>query len=178
MRYFVLTLLPIMALFLQSTFFSFYSINGVIPDLVLIFAVFFALFNGPVRGAFYGYLCGLLEDLFLGRLIGVNALAKALTAYIIGRLQGTVFKENLMVGVLGVFLATVVNSFLVLILNLAWLNGAFLSLNILKMVAWQIVYNIFLAIPVYIWYYKAVHFGVLKQGEERINEIIQIRKKT
>lgn len=177
MRYFVLTILPVMALFLQSTFFGFYSISGVIPDLVLILVVFFALFNGPVQGAIYGYLCGLLEDLFLGRLIGVNALSKALTAYIIGRLQGNVFKENLLVGVLGVLLATFINSFFVLVLSFAALDGFPLDFDIFKITAFQIVYNLFLAVPVYVWYYNAAHFGVLKQGGDRFNEISKIRKK-
>lgn len=167
MKYFVLLILPIMALFLQSTFFSFYSINGIIPDLVLIFVVFFALFNGAEKGAVYGYLCGLLEDLFLGRLIGMNALAKALTAYVVGRLQSNVFKENLVVGVLGVFLATLMNIFFLFILSFAKFSAFHFDLNILKVLLFQSLYNLFLAVPIYTWYYNASHTGVLRHGGER-----------
>ncbi|MBO8158786.1 rod shape-determining protein MreD [Thermosyntropha sp.] len=167
MRYFVLFVLPVMAIFLQSTLFGFYNINGVVPDLVLIFVIFFALFNGAEKGAVYGYLCGLLEDLFLGRFVGFNALSKALTAYIAGRLQGNVFKENIMVGALGVFLATILNGLFLFLLS--FIGPIFLNIdfNMLKMLLLQSLYNLFLAVPVYIWYYNASNSGVLRHGGER-----------
>ena len=66
--------------------------------MVLVLVIFYAIFNGANRGTVYGVMCGLLEDLYMGRFIGINAISKGVTAYVIGRLQGNVFKENLMIG--------------------------------------------------------------------------------
>ena len=107
MRILVLILLPWLAIFLQSTIFSFYTIKGTTPDLVLVFVTFFALFNTAKKGSGYAFFCGLLEDLYMGRFIGLNALSKGLTAYIVGKVQGNVFKENIFVGVLGVLVAMI-----------------------------------------------------------------------
>ena len=77
-------LLPFLAVFLQSTVFGFYSIGGSLPDMVLVFVVFFSVINGAASGTAYGFLCGLLEDLYLGRFIGLNAISKALTGFLVG----------------------------------------------------------------------------------------------
>ncbi|MEN6348573.1 MAG: rod shape-determining protein MreD [Syntrophomonas sp.] len=167
MRYLVLFLLPNLALFLQSTLFSAYSIKGIIPDLVLVFVVFFAIFNGTRKGTIYGFACGLLEDLYVGRFIGINALSKAITAYIIGRLQGNVFKENLMVGVIGVLVSTIINSLFLIILSLPVTNLYLLDLNIIISIAFQCIYNVLLAAPIYVWYYNSSWNGFLKLTGER-----------
>ena len=113
MRYLMLFFLPVMALFLQSTLFGVYSIKNTLPDLLLVFVIFYALLSDARNAAKYGFFCGLLEDLLLGRFIGMNALSKGLTAYIIGVLQGSVFNENLAVGMLSVLLGTLLNYFFV-----------------------------------------------------------------
>ena len=59
---------------------------------------------GRGLGTIYGLLCGSLEDLYLGRFIGVNALSKAFTAYLVGHFQDRVFKENILVALIAVFL--------------------------------------------------------------------------
>ncbi len=167
MRYFVLGLLPFMAIFLQSTFFSTYSINDALPDLVLIFVVFFAFLNGEKKGAGYGFLCGLFEDLYLGRFIGVSAISKAVTGYIIGRLQVRFFNENLLVGLMVVFIGTVLNSFFMFILGWSAFSVFNLDASIISGAIYQSLYNILLAVPIYIWYYNSSQRGVLSLTGER-----------
>ncbi len=167
MRYFVLGLLPFMAIFLQSTFFSTYSINDALPDLVLIFVVFFAFLNGERKGAGYGFLCGLFEDLYLGRFIGVSALSKALTGYIIGRLQVRFFNENLLVGLMIVFMGTILNSLFMFILGWSVFSVFNLDTSIISGAIYQSIYNVILAVPIYIWYYNSTQKGVLSLTGER-----------
>lgn len=168
MRYIILILLPFISIFLQTTVFSSFSMKGNIPDLVLIFVVFFALLNGSARNAaVYGFLCGLLEDLYIGRFIGLNALSKGITAYIIGILEGRVFKENLFVGIISVMIGTFINSLCLLILSLISYNVFHLDINIFPSIGYQTIYNILLAIPIYAWYYHSTKRGLLRPVGER-----------
>ncbi|MDD2619178.1 MAG: rod shape-determining protein MreD [Syntrophomonadaceae bacterium] len=170
MRYFLLLILPVLAIFFQSTLFNSYSIKGTIPDIVLIFVVFYSLLNNSSKGAAYGFLCGLLEDLYMGRFIGINALSKALTAYAIGRLQGNVFKENILVGVIAVLMGTVINSLLLVGISLAVSDIYNIDAGLFISIFLQCVYNSIIAVPAYIWYYNSSHNGWLRNTGENLNE--------
>ena len=161
-RYIILALLPFMAIFFQSTLFSFYSIRGTIPDLVLMFVVFFALINGERQGIIYGFLCGLLEDLYMGRLIGLNALCKAIVGYSLGKMQGNVFKENMLVGFLGVLTGTFINSLVMLILIILVSGAPTVEHDFLVKILFQCLYNLLLSVPIYFWYFNSSHNGLLK----------------
>jgi len=162
LRILVLVLLPWLAIFLQSTIFSFYNIKGTTPDLVLVFVTFFALFNSAKKGSGYAFFCGLLEDLYMGRFIGLNALSKGLTAYIVGKVQGNVFKENIFVGVLGVLVATVLNSLFLFLISIMVFDVFHIDTGMLYHILYQAVYNTIVAIPLYVWYYNSSNSGVLR----------------
>jgi len=167
MRYFVLSLLPFMAIFLQSTLFSSYSIKDALPDLVLIFVIFYAFINGEKKGLVYGFLCGLFEDIYMGRFIGINALSKGLTACVIGRLQVRFYNDNLLVSIIAVFIGTLLNSLFMLILGLSAFKVFNVNIFIIKDVLFQSMYNMVLSVPLYIWYYNSSQKGVLSLNGER-----------
>src|SRR5665647_672452 len=164
MRNFILVLLPVLALFLQTTFFRSYPLHGTVPDLILIVVVFHALFNGAFKGTIYGVICGLLEDLYVGRFIGINAVSKGVTAYLVGRLQGNVFKDNVLVGVIAVVVGTLLNSSLLFILSLASFEVFNLDRSILTSLFYQGIYNAVIAIPIYYWYYHSANRGILRES--------------
>jgi len=165
MRYFMQIILPFLAIFLQTTLFRSYSLFGEIPDVVLILVIFYALFNGARKGTIYGVFFGLLEDLYVGRFIGVNAIGKGITAYVIGRLQGNVFKENPVVGLIGVVGGTLLNSSVLLIIYLIRTKG--FDESILLGTLFQIIYNTLISIPMYVWYYRSSNHGLLRETVER-----------
>jgi rod shape-determining protein MreD len=166
-RFIVLALLPLLAIFFQSTLFASYSIKGVVPDLVLVFAIFYALLNGAGKGARYGLLCGLLEDLYTGRFIGMNAVSKSVTAYIIGRMQHRVFTENVAVGILGVVIGSLLNAVLLLIIALVYFTAFNLTISFLINALYQVIYNVLLTTPIYLWYYQSSKRGLLKETGDR-----------
>ena len=168
MRYILLAILPFLAIFLQSTFFRAYTINGAVPDMVLVFVIFYALLNGGNKGAVYGFFCGLLEDLYMGRFIGINAISKAITAYIVGRLQGRVFEENVAVGIIGVILGSVINGSLLFILALIFFDIFHIDRTIIINIFFQTCYNTLITTPIYIWYYQSSKRGLLKETGERL----------
>ncbi len=161
MRYFALFLLPFLSIFLQSTFFSSFSIKDSIPDLVLVFVVFYALLYGEMKGCMYGFFCGLLEDLYTGRFVGVNAIAKGITALIIGRLQGRFFRENLLVGMVFVFVGTVINALIMVIFGLTAFIVFNIDISLIRNILYQSLYNVMLSAPLYIWFYNSSDRGIL-----------------
>lgn len=163
MRYVVLLFLPILAIFLQSTFFHAYSIKGTVPDIVLIFVIFYALLNGAGKGTIYGLLCGLLEDLYTGRFIGISAISKAITAFAVGKLQGNVFKENILVAITAVVVGTLINSVLLLLLALISFKLFKIDSHIFLEMLFQVIYNTLITAPVYIWYYHSSRRGLLRE---------------
>ena len=167
MRYLIHFLLPFFAVFLQSTVFGFYSIKGTLPDMVLVFVVFFSIVNGAAKGTVYGFLCGLLEDLYLGRFIGINAISKALTGFMVGKLQGGFFRENVMVGAIAVVLGTLLNAAALLVLSRIAFPSFHIDTQFALGVFYQIIYNVILAAPLYGWYYRSSRIGLLRLSREK-----------
>lgn len=152
MTFLVLVLLSVIGLILQSTIFNDLSIAGVKPDFILIFIVFYSIIRGHKKGAAAGFVLGLMEDIYLGRFIGMNALAKGLTAFAAGWLTRGAFSENLFVPIITTFLSTLFNNFIFLILGkTAGLQWA-MSLWLWKAVPIAI-YNTCLVPFMYSWFY-------------------------
>jgi len=137
LRFILLALLPLLAIFLQSTLFASYSIKGVVPDMVLVFVIFYALLNGAEKGARYGLICGLLEDLYTGRFIGMNALSSLL------------------------------NACLFFILAFAYFAVFNIDRSLFINIIYQSFYNVVITTPIYLWYYQSSKRGLLKETGER-----------
>lgn len=135
--------------------------------MLLILVIFFCLLGPRKKAPLYGFCCGLFEDLFMGRFIGLNAVSKAVTAFLMSYLQEKVFKENILVGMLAVLIGTVLNSGLVLLLSLFKFKGIHWDGSTLTTIAFQTLYNALLSGPLYIWYYNSTHYGVLRDTEVR-----------
>ena len=166
MRYLLLAVFPALAIYLQSTLFHHIPAVHVIPDLVLVCTVFCALLNGGIRGGIYGICCGILEDLYLGRGIGINILCKGIIGYLLGRTYKQINPESPWAGALGVLAGGILNavlfSFFVAVLDLYTMEIEF----ILKTFFIQILYQTILSIPLYIGYYHSHTQGWLKPAEE------------
>jgi rod shape-determining protein MreD len=103
----------------------------------------------------------------MGRFIGVNALSKGITGFIIGRLQVRYFNENLLVGLLVVLIGTVLNSLFMLALGLSTFKIFNLDTSIISASIFQSLYNLLLAVPIYILYYNSFQQGLLNSTGER-----------
>lgn len=124
MRYVLLFFTAFLGILLQDTVFNAISIAEGKPDFILILVVFFALFHGSVQGGLLGMLFGLIEDLMTGRFIGLNAICKGLTGFIVGQLSGRLYKNNFLLPVITIFMSTFLFSVFYLIC------GSIIGLNI------------------------------------------------
>lgn len=83
-----LALLIVAAVVLQTTLFSAgLRVAGVRPDLLLVLTIAVAYYEGSERGAAFGFVAGLVIDLFLTTPLGLSALSFALVGYAAGRVQ-------------------------------------------------------------------------------------------
>jgi rod shape-determining protein MreD len=102
----ILFLVFFVALILQTTILPILQVDGMIPDLLLVLIIFFALFTGSFWGVVIALTVGLVEDLVGARYLGLSALAGFLIAYLVGYLEGMVYKDNFLLPLLLVFAGT------------------------------------------------------------------------
>jgi rod shape-determining protein MreD len=88
-RTFVLTVVLLSALLLQTVVVPGLAIAGYRPDLVVVTVLAFALADGAGTGARYGFAAGLAVDLLSGgaQPVGVSALVLLVTGYTVGAIR-------------------------------------------------------------------------------------------
>lgn len=169
MRYFVMAILFLISLTLQSTVFSHLTVAGVKPDLVLVFIVFYALLHGPYEGALMGLTGGLLQDLLFGQNLGMNTLAKLAVGYVFGILEKKIYKDNILIPMVALFLGTLLNETILYFLRFfsylirpddGSVGSYFVALqSVMLSVA---IYNACLAPFIYGRFYRSSHKGLLQ----------------
>ena len=161
MKYALLVFSAFIGIVLQDTVFNAISIAEGKPDIVLILVVFYALFHGHIHGGLLGMAFGLMEDLMTGRFIGLNAICKGLTGFIVGLMSERLYKNNFSIPVITVFVATFLHGIIYVCC------GAVIGLNLegirLMMVSIaDAVYNIVFSPFFYAAFY---HFYTLNKEE-------------
>ncbi|MDR0469672.1 MAG: rod shape-determining protein MreD [Peptococcaceae bacterium] len=140
--------ITIAGLILRSVFPRVIRLAWTAPDFLVLLVVFNAMFRGTLAGGVTGFLVGLAEDIFFGRFIGLNALAKCVAGTLTGYLTKSIFKENMWVPVINVLLGSLLCLSIVFIFG--QLAGArwYLS-NILFQSFFEVLFNVCLVPFVY-----------------------------
>jgi rod shape-determining protein MreD len=74
----------VLVLVLQSTIVRMLEIGSVVPDLTLIFIVVVSLRFGSIAGLWFGFMTGLVQDVYQADHLGAYALSKTLLGYAVG----------------------------------------------------------------------------------------------
>ena len=165
----VLILVALIIYYLQSNFFTWFNIAGVMPNLFVVFVLFVGLFASRTVGTIYGVVIGLFLDLLLGLQVGINAVTLGLIGFLAGVFDKNFSKDSrmtIMIMVLGsTFLAEALNYLL---------NYMFLSINVeivnfIIILVIEIIYNLILTIILYPLMQKT---GYYIENEYKGNKIL------
>jgi len=83
-RYFLIAVVSIVLIVIQTTVVSLISLEGITPDVLAIWVVYLALREGQMRGTVIGFAVGLVFDLATGSFIGLSALTKTICGFMAG----------------------------------------------------------------------------------------------
>jgi len=79
----------------QSLLSGVVTIMGVKFDLAIVILVYIALTRGPTYGVIFGFLIGLLLDVFTPQTLGWGALVKCLIGFTVGSFKDNLYLESL-----------------------------------------------------------------------------------
>ena len=94
LRKVVLTISVLLLLMLQCTLFKVLSLASVSPNLLLIITFAAGFMRGKKEGMYVGLFCGLLLDLFFGKVIGFQALLYMYIGFINGIFNRVFYDED------------------------------------------------------------------------------------
>lgn len=112
-------LLLILAILIQTSYLEKIAIKGIRPDLVLILLVYISIAQGQIPGTVFGFLAGLLQDIYSPEPLGLNALCKSIIGFVVGYGHGGVVEENIFTRAFIIFTATILHD-LVYFLISSW----------------------------------------------------------
>lgn len=94
-RKIVIILMICIGFLLQSTVFKMLTIASISPNLMVILTSSFGFMGGKKEGLWVGFVCGLLEDIFYGRLLGMHAMIYMYIGYANGYFNHIFYGEDI-----------------------------------------------------------------------------------
>lgn len=151
LKYMLLYVSLFVALILQTTLICKLSFFGVVPSLILVTVICFALANDYINSAVFAAVAGLLIDISGGRIIGFNSLLMIYLSLGMVYVGQEFFRENLKAAVILVAAGTFAYEMVYFIFSFAIFGGSHFFYMIWRVVLVECVYNAILAIPVYFY---------------------------
>ena len=90
-------ILYLLALLIQTALLPQIFPVGYVPNLILPLTVIISLYETPRRGLAAGLMGGLMQDIWAGRLWGMNALTYALLGFAVSQLESRIVRDNVFV---------------------------------------------------------------------------------
>lgn len=165
----VLVILVFIIYFLQSNFFNWFTISGVMPNVFVIFVLFVGLFANKTMGIVYGVFSGLIWDFLVGNQVGINAVCLGIIGFIAVTFDKNFSKDSRVTIMFMTLGGTILFEILSYIVNYAIFNINIEIFNFIKILAIESIYNIILVIILYPLIQK---FGYYIENEYKGNKIL------
>lgn len=127
--------------FLQSNFFAWFTISGVMPNLFVILSMLIGLFIKKKISFVMGLIFGLLLDLFIGFKIGPNAISLSVVALCAEALDHFFSKDNRITIMFFTFILTLIAEIVVYILQVLFCSVSLQVLEFTKIILIEASYN-------------------------------------
>lgn len=134
---------------LQANFFTWFTINGVMPNLFVIYILFIGLFAGKKLGLIFGIILGIYLDIIIGRQIGMSGIMFGIIGILGEYLDRNFSKESRITIILMIAGSTGIYEVGCYIFSIISLGSNIELLYFIKTLFIEIVYNILIAIVMY-----------------------------
>lgn len=155
--------------FLQSNFFSWFTIFGVNPNLFIIYVLFIGLFGNRSMGIVYGSIIGIFLDLIFKEKIGTNLLSLTFIGIIATLFDKNFSKDSRITIMFMVFGATIFFEVISYFINYILYSVNIEILSFIKILVIEVIYNILITIIIYPLIQK---FGYYIENEYKKNRIL------
>lgn len=165
----ILILVAFIIYYLQSNFFTWFNIAGVMPNIFVIFVLFIGLFANRTVGTVYGIGIGIMLDLLLGTRVGIYAVGLGLIGFLAGAFDKNFSKDSRMTIMVMTSVATIIFEVLSYLLKYIFLSINVEPLQFTIILLIEIVFNLLLTIILYPAIQK---FGYKIENEYKGNKIL------
>ncbi len=145
----ILVVLCFVIYFLQSNFFNWFTIAGVMPNLFVIFILFIGLFGNRIMAIVYSTIIGIFLDLLFEQSVGVNLIGFVLIGII-----ATIFDKNFSKDSRATIMFMVFGSTIFFEIVTYFMNYLLYSVNtevfkFIMILILEVIYNIIITIIIY-----------------------------
>ena len=155
--------------YLQSNFFSWFNIAGVMPNLFVILVLFIGLFASRTMGTAYGVAIGVALDFLLGNKIGIYAGTLGVIGFLAAVFDKNFSKDSRMTIIFMVFGSTIIFEIASYFMKYIIYSMNVEIFNFIIILLIEILYNIILTIILYPLMQK---FGYYIENEYKGNRIL------
>ncbi len=141
------------------------EVNGIVPDLILVYIICVALLSGHQTALVLGLVIGFLYDIFFNDFIGLYSIFYTTIGYFVGYFRNNFFYSNVQIALVFSVLATIIKFMFFKILKVIIFSN-FEMVNIL-VIFYTIIYNIIICI--------VIHYILVKLQTRVENERKQYR---
>lgn len=165
----VLILTVFIIYYLQSNFFNWFTISGIMPNLFVILVLFIGLFANKTMGTIYGIIVGLILDLIIGNKVGIYAVGLGIIGFLAGLFDKNFSKDSRITIMVMVLASTIIFEVIRYLLNYVLLSNSLELVNFAKILFIEVIYNLILTI---IFYPLMQKVGYYIENEYKGNKIL------
>ncbi|WP_197072355.1 rod shape-determining protein MreD [Clostridium culturomicium] len=140
-----ISLIIITLFILDNTIIPMISIKNIFPSTLFVFLVCYSIINGYAEGIIIGVAAGLLQDIYMPGVFGVNMLVNMIVGILAAKVGESIFKEKAIIPILSTFLLSMLKSIMIYMLLILIKK----SNNFLYLIPYKGLYDMVLAVFMY-----------------------------
>ena len=134
---------------LQSNFFNWFNIGGIMPNLFVVLVLFLGLFAGKRVGISLGIIFGIIIDILSSKTIGISAIMLGIIGFLGGYFDKNFSKDSRITIMIMVFGSTFLYEIGYYVITTIIQGNSLEILNFFKIVFIEMIYNTILTIILY-----------------------------
>lgn len=149
MRTFIIGLVSILLISIESTLLKGIQIRNITPNIILIFVVTYGILRGSKAGGKVGLFVGLVQDVLFFDVVGFYALIYFYMGFLAGYFNKDFYKENYVLPLVLIAAADILFGFTVYILTYLFRGRLNISYYIYNIILPEMVYTMVISLFIY-----------------------------